>query len=177
VLRPAPTLIVIILIPHADATELGGQTSYRRQQFISPLRTAANNRKNRVGVFYLGARPKCDPGTYVHSKMMVIDDEFALIGSANLNRRSLTHDSEAVAAIHGPAANPLAKRLRQALWAKHLGMATTALADGVASAQHWFAGRPGICVYDENLKVRRPTSQAEAALWDVAWAEIDPDGS
>jgi phosphatidylserine/phosphatidylglycerophosphate/cardiolipin synthase-like enzyme len=176
-LRAVSSLIVIILIPHADVTALGGQTRYRRQQFIAPLRDAVQKKPNRVGVFYLGARPKCDPGTYVHSKTMVIDDEFALIGSANLNRRSLTHDSEAVAAIHGPAANPLAKRLRQALWAKHLGMPAAALADGAASAQHWFAAPRGICVYDENLKVRQQSSTPEAMAREAAWNKIDPDGS
>ena len=177
-LRALPTLIVIILIPHADVTtSLGGQAAYRRQQFIAPLRSAAASRPDRVGVFYLGSQPACAPGTYVHSKTMVVDDEFAIVGSANLCRRSLTHDSEAIAAIYDPSPNPFAKRLRQALWSLHLGLPASTLSDGVASAQLWFTSRPGVCSYQENAGVRVPSSQIEARARDAAWDEIDPDGS
>jgi phosphatidylserine/phosphatidylglycerophosphate/cardiolipin synthase-like enzyme/outer membrane protein OmpA-like peptidoglycan-associated protein len=177
-LRAQPKLIVIILIPHADATtSLGGQAAYRRQQFITPLRNAAASQPGRVGVFYLGSPPACAPGTYVHSKTMVVDDAFAIIGSANLCRRSLTHDSEAIAAIYDPSPNPFAKRLRQALWSLHLGLPASSLADGVASAPLWFTPRPGVCAYRENAGVRLSSSQAEAHARDAAWEEIDPDGS
>ena len=33
-------------------------------------------------------------GIYVHSKMMIVDDVFVSIGSANINRRGLYHDGE-----------------------------------------------------------------------------------
>ena len=36
---------------------------------------------------------------YVHAKVVVIDDEVALLGSDNLNRRSWTHDSELSIAV------------------------------------------------------------------------------
>ena len=36
---------------------------------------------------------------YVHAKVMVIDDEVALIGSDNMNRPSWTHDSELSIAV------------------------------------------------------------------------------
>ena len=176
---------LIILIPHGDITdmknparlEFGEQVNFRRQRFIAPLRTPPLGSK--VGVFFLS--PEGEPGTYVHSKMMVADDVYAIVGSANLNRRSLTHDSEAVVGIFDPSANSLAKRLRIDLWAKHLNMNTTAgrasLADGVASARYWFAPPvgarpPGAHVrdYNENLNVE----------WDhplVEWNQIDPDGT
>src|SRR5207344_2182635 len=108
----------------------------------------------------------------------------AIVGSANLCRRSLTHDSEAVAGIYDPSPNPIAKRLRVALWAKHLRMSPSALGDAVASARHWFAATTGprqgtgICVYQENLGTRRPTSPEEQRLRDEAWLRTaDPDGS
>jgi len=176
---------LIILIPHGNITnmqnpvrgEYGEQVNFRRQRFIAPLRTPPLGSK--VGVFFLS--PEGNPGTYVHSKMMVVDDAYAIVGSANLNRRSLTHDSEAVVGIFDPSANSLARRLRIDLWAKHLNMNTTAgrtsLADGVASAKYWFAppvgARPAgahLGDYNENLNVE----------WDhplFEWNEIDPDGS
>lgn len=36
---------------------------------------------------------------YVHSKLMIIDDEFALIGSANINDRSLTGNCDSEIAV------------------------------------------------------------------------------
>jgi phosphatidylserine/phosphatidylglycerophosphate/cardiolipin synthase-like enzyme/outer membrane protein OmpA-like peptidoglycan-associated protein len=174
-------LKIIILVPHGSITnmaafscqaELGEQVHFRRQQFITPLRAAA---RSRVGVFFLS--PPGARNTYVHSKMMVVDDEYAIIGSANLGRRSLTHDSEAIAGIYDPSPDSMAKRLRVALWARHLGMVPSALADGVASVKYWFPSPAGarpatarVADYDENRDV-------EAIHPQWAWDKIDPDGS
>lgn len=56
---------------------------------------------------------------YVHSKLMIIDDEFVLLGSANVNQKSMTHDSELDVGIVD-ADGMFAKDLRKALWAEHL---------------------------------------------------------
>lgn len=180
-LRNTPKLNLIILIPHGSISnmaafscqvELGEQVHFRRQQFIAPLRAAG---RVRVGVFFLS--PAGARNTYVHSKMMVVDDEYAIIGSANLNRRSLTHDSESVAGICDPSPDSLAKRLRVDLWARHLGMPPSALANAVASVKYWFRSPTGarpatarVADYDENLAVEPNHPQ-----W--AWDKVDPDGS
>lgn len=57
--------------------------------------------------------------TYVHAKVGIIDDEWLLIGSANLNDRGLITDSEIVAVAHDPA---LARRTRIDLWTEHLAL-------------------------------------------------------
>lgn len=180
-LQNVPALIVIILIPHGSITDmaaftcqviLGEQVHFRRQQFIAPLRAAA---RSRVGVFFLS--PPGAWNTYVHSKMMVVDDEYAIIGSANLNRRSLTHDSEAIAGIYDPSPDSLVKRLRADLWARHLGMAPSALANAVASVKYWYRSPAGarpaqarVADYDENQAV-------EAIHPQAVWDKVDPDGS
>lgn len=173
-----------ILIPDGSITTmamvsclgLGEQVRFRRHEFIRPLRAAA---PGKVGVFFLA--PAGSPRTYVHSKMMVVDDEYAIIGSANLNRRSLTHDSEVIAGIYDPSPDSLAKRLRIDLWANHLGMNNPAdrakLTDGVASVKYWYpaprGARPStarVAPYDENIGV-------ESRHPDGEWNKIDPDGS
>ncbi|ESQ38294.1 hypothetical protein EUTSA_v10028438mg [Eutrema salsugineum] len=69
---------------------------------------------------------------YVHSKGMVVDDEFVLIGSANINQRSLegTRDTEIAMGGYQPH-HSWAKKgsrprgqifgYRMSLWAEHLG--------------------------------------------------------
>lgn len=66
---------------------------------------------------------------YVHAKVCVIDDVWAAVGSANLNRRSWTHDSALTAAVvtspvdgdGSEQADSFARRRRLQLWAEHLG--------------------------------------------------------
>jgi phosphatidylserine/phosphatidylglycerophosphate/cardiolipin synthase-like enzyme len=79
---------------------------------------------------------------YVHSKMMVVDDLFVSIGSANLNRRGFFYDGEinafAVPQRLAAAKDNPARALRCALWAQHLGitpeMGQALFGDAVASA-------------------------------------------
>ncbi|OIT07436.1 PREDICTED: phospholipase D alpha 1 [Nicotiana attenuata] len=68
---------------------------------------------------------------YVHSKMMIVDDEYIIVGSANINQRSMdgARDSEIAMGAYQP--HHLATRepargqihgFRMALWYEHLGM-------------------------------------------------------
>jgi phosphatidylserine/phosphatidylglycerophosphate/cardiolipin synthase-like enzyme len=57
---------------------------------------------------------------YVHSKLMIVDDEFVLIGSANVGQRSMSHDGELHIGVLD-SANLFAKELRKTLWAEHTG--------------------------------------------------------
>ncbi|KAH6824319.1 phospholipase D alpha 1 [Perilla frutescens var. hirtella] len=68
---------------------------------------------------------------YVHSKMIIVDDEYIIVGSANINQRSLdgTRDSEIAIGAYQP--HHLASKkpargeihgFRMSLWYEHLGM-------------------------------------------------------
>jgi phosphatidylserine/phosphatidylglycerophosphate/cardiolipin synthase-like enzyme len=66
-----------------------------------------------------------DPNSpwWFHSKTWIFDDTFAVVGSANCNRRSYSCDSEigvAIADSGDPGELRFAKRLRMDLWLKHL---------------------------------------------------------
>lgn len=70
---------------------------------------------------------------YVHAKGMIVDDEYVIIGSANINQRSLagTKDTEIAMGSYQPHHTWAAKKrhphgqiygYRMSLWAEHLGM-------------------------------------------------------
>ncbi|KAJ4750190.1 Phospholipase D [Rhynchospora pubera] len=68
---------------------------------------------------------------YVHTKMMIVDDEYIIIGSANINQRSMdgARDSEIAMGAYQPhylSTRQLAKGqihgFRMALWYEHMGM-------------------------------------------------------
>ncbi|KAL6964958.1 Phospholipase D beta 1 [Sarracenia purpurea var. burkii] len=69
---------------------------------------------------------------YVHSKGMIVDDEYVIVGSANINQRSLegTRDTEIAMGAYQPHytwarkhSNPRSQiyGYRMSLWAEHLG--------------------------------------------------------
>lgn len=159
-----------ILIP-ANGLAVPEVDGHYRRKFIERVLhrlPAAEARK--VNVF----QPSHDPEKsvigchdYVHSKTWVFDDELAVIGSANCNRRGYQHDSEVCAFIFDDDPPPLvamtafaardateglgvvrplatfAQRYRFRLWSEHLGIDKTMpaeramLLDGVASAPLW----------------------------------------
>jgi len=80
------------------------------------------------------------PSIYVHAKMMLVDDAFASIGSANSNRRGYYSDGETnIFAMREAVADGdnWIRDLRIALWAEHLGLtpeyAAVALRDPAAA--------------------------------------------
>ncbi|MEL7253958.1 MAG: phospholipase D family protein [Pseudomonadota bacterium] len=78
------------------------------------------------------------PVVYVHNKVLVEDDRFALIGSANLNGRSMRWDTEAAVAIEDSARmTHLRHRLFQHWWGPDLPDAAT----DPATQQAWWDGQ------------------------------------
>ena len=140
----------------------------KRDLCISAIRAAGGNK---LRVCFL--TPEQGGHTYVHSKTTIVDDQFAIIGSTNYNRRGWTNDSEVAAGIldnndQFDATFNFARRLRIRLWAEHLGMQTdrgyAELADGVASAVHWTAPPAGarVTCYDESNPAVSSTSALQA---------------
>jgi phospholipase D1/2 len=79
----------------------------------------------------------CQEQIYIHSKLMIVDDAKILIGSANINDRSLVgnRDSEICALIEN---EETAKQLRLQLWQEHVGQDFSSLsANSEASWDLW----------------------------------------
>ena len=144
--RQAPRLqIVLVLNQKADAVKEEIAVGLRQAEVVAHLKQVAAQTGHALGVYYTVAngntpgRVRRDRerqqsgkvrGTYIHSKLMVIDDRFFTVGSANLTNRSMGIDSELNAIWETPRpTTAVASAIRQArvsLMAEHLGLSTPA---------------------------------------------------
>jgi phosphatidylserine/phosphatidylglycerophosphate/cardiolipin synthase-like enzyme len=132
-LRANPELHIIAVVPrYPDKEGVSRWPSLvGREQAIKVCRTAGGDRFSIYDIENEAGTP-----VYVHAKVVVIDDVWAMIGSDNLNRRSWTHDSELSCAVLdadaddreprdpaglGDQARVFARELRLRLWREHLG--------------------------------------------------------
>lgn len=137
---------VTILIPGNDITDMPSAKEYRRD-FVETI-TRGLNREDRAkfAVYQLSTSqtsPVFGDHTYVHSKSWVFDDELAVIGTANCNRRSYTYDSEVSAFIfedsrrEADARRTFAQSYRMALWQHHLAATGRQVENGSTSVSLW----------------------------------------
>ncbi|WP_214408083.1 phospholipase D family protein [Pseudonocardia lacus] len=96
-LRRSPQLHVVVVLPrHPD---VDGRLALPPNEVgrVEAIETVQRVAGDRVHVFDVENRD----GTpvYVHAKVAVVDDVWACVGSANLNRRSWSHDSELSCAV------------------------------------------------------------------------------
>jgi phosphatidylserine/phosphatidylglycerophosphate/cardiolipin synthase-like enzyme len=168
-----------ILFPHSSISDMP-RVWEMRLRFITALTRGPHSSK--VRIFFLSTPPNT-PGTpvrfgrhtYVHAKLWIFDDELAVVGSANCNRRGWTHDSEANAVIF-ESANPrgltFAQKLRMSLWAEHLNMPASSFRDGVTSAAHWLSPPAGARVRPYNPRAGSDPLGQRAISLNI----IDPAG-
>ncbi len=131
----------------------------------------------RLRLVYPAASRSRDLPTFVHSKVMIVDDVLARIGSANCSHRSMGMDTEcdlAVDAGGDSVARAGIHRMRDRLLAEHLGMSVDAVAREIEQAGS--IGR----VIDlqqaaEHTLVRIEMPQQSAAPSAALQAAADPD--
>ena len=191
-LRDKPELHLIAVLPRypeqpgfASHPESTGQ-----HEALDLVRAAGGDR---VGIYDI----ENEAGTpiYVHAKVCVMDDVWAMVGSDNLNRRSWTHDSELSCAILdderddrvpadpaglGDGARRFARNVRLTLWGEHLGdsFAEEVLNDPVAGFAAW---REAAAYRPEGSRVvphHTPKVPAVHRAWShLAFLKsVDPDG-
>ena len=159
-LRARPELRVVIVLPILP--DLDGSISrttqwYARRLALEPILAAGGDRVAVLGLTNAKGLP-----VYVHSKVCIIDDRWASVGSDNLNRRSWSSDSEISCLVMDERTDGLedgepapsdsfALRLRRELCAEHLGIAEEdvpddphelfdLLVDSASAQDDWYAG-------------------------------------
>jgi phosphatidylserine/phosphatidylglycerophosphate/cardiolipin synthase-like enzyme len=126
--NPELRLIAVIpIVPDEDGALTLPPQLYGRKLAMDLLLEAGGDR---VAVY--GLTSEAGYPIYVHSKVCVIDDVWASVGSDNFNRRSWSSDSEVACAVQdtrvsqrGPGQAPrdsFALRVRRELVAEHLGV-------------------------------------------------------
>jgi phospholipase D1/2 len=132
---------------------------------------------------------------YVHAKTMIVDDRFAIIGSANINDRSMlgSRDTEICAIVIDEESTSsqidgkqvrvrnFAQKLRLALWREHLGDGTDnedPVADTVYRGKWRKTAEDNTKIFEEvfpnipSNKFRRLDEQRKAAVLDISKADL-----
>ncbi|MEO7061185.1 MAG: phospholipase D family protein [Lapillicoccus sp.] len=183
-LRREPGLHLVAVLPHLpdqDGAVSKPPNLIGRQQLLDDLETAGPGRVSVYGI-------ENDQGTpvYVHSKVCVIDDTWASVGSDNFNRRSWTHDSEVSAAV---VDSDYARSLREELAAEHLGTPPGSRLDLEDHAEAFAVVARDLEAWHHSGRVTarppgqlRPLASPDQGRFTRAWATplyrlvYDPDG-
>jgi phospholipase D1/2 len=108
--------------------------TFRNSAFRAML---AADTHGRLRLVYPAASRAQDVPTFIHSKVMIVDEELVRIGSANFSRRSMGVDTEcdlAVEAGGDPRVAAGIRQIRDRLLAEHLGLPVDAVAAEVERA-------------------------------------------
>ena len=161
--RDLQVVVVVPRFPDHDSTATKAPALLARQEAISVITAAVGSR-----FAVLDLENHAGTAVYVHAKVVIVDDVWAMVGSDNLNRRSWTHDSELSIAVldaehdtREPAepadsvdgARVFARDLRLQLWREHLDRepdqdddlldpveAVRAFVHQAAVLEEWYAG-------------------------------------
>jgi phosphatidylserine/phosphatidylglycerophosphate/cardiolipin synthase-like enzyme len=135
--------ITVVFPPDASTPS----TSARRQM-LKKMKEVAGKSADKIRIYTKREKWR----QYIHAKMFVFDDEYAIIGSANCNNRGYFNDSEDNGGIADPGWEDkngawegkwwtldlnFAHKLRIDLWHEHLNLRREWLIDGVAAEVHW----------------------------------------
>lgn len=126
-----PSLAIVLVMPNgADSPKEQLVLGKRQRQVLSAVTSAAQRFGHEFRILQSAARDKHGQwvATYIHSKLMIVDDEALLVGSANLTNRSMGLDTELVLTFNADRSEQLGDsiaRARASLLAEHAGLETS----------------------------------------------------
>lgn len=137
-----PGLQLVMVLPKKEQTLLENiYVGVAQTRLLRSLRRVALRRGHSLGIYYPAVRSKKghEAPVFIHSKLMVVDDRFLTIGSANANNRSMGLDTELNLAweAKGEGQKDLAdsiRKLRVELLSEHTGFNTKSVQDALGRA-------------------------------------------
>ncbi|MBA3055085.1 MAG: phospholipase [Sphingomonadales bacterium] len=177
--RPDPPEVILVNALTADGWLAQAAMDIARVRLLHAINDKDPQCRLRVFVPYTGAKP-----IYVHSKLMIVDDEILRVGSANMNNRSMGLDTEADVFIDArrpandrPEVRETITALRHRLLAEHCGIEASAVRALLAehgSMAAMIESRPRTSKRLEPFRLR-PLNDTEKAVADSAL--LDPERS
>ena len=170
--------IVIVLNERAEALKEEIAVGLRQAENVEILRAVAAETGHALGCYYPlpdGAAGEDAEHTYIHTKLMLVDDRLLTIGSANLTNRSMGIDSELHATWEAEETNLALRRrihrVRVSLLAEHAGIRTRADVRALARMEGLVARLDALTARaDLRLRPHASPSPAQKAVLSV----IDP---
>jgi phosphatidylserine/phosphatidylglycerophosphate/cardiolipin synthase-like enzyme len=172
-LRKNKQLELIVLVPNAPEESLKDPitrfSQWVENQQIHALTQENSSQKPRIGFFSLCQGRGRFP--YVHSKIMLIDDKWLTVGTANINPRGFFLDMESNLLVRD---DKVTQALRARLWKEHLGVDTSrwnpaaggaidfwlkAAASNTEAIRHGRRGASSVVEHKFDPKVTRPTDK------------------
>ncbi|NPC75843.1 phospholipase [Corallococcus exiguus] len=138
-----PRLQVMLVLPRQpEALREQIAMGVAQVRLLRALREVASETGHGFAVYGSAAKDEdgSDVFTYIHSKVLIVDDTFMTIGSANTTNRSLGLDSELnlswEAEAPGDAVSRAIRRVRVSLMAEQAGLAGVAALRPLVDANH-----------------------------------------
>ncbi len=152
-----------------------------RARMLSALRAA--DQYGRLRAYFPDHAGLGDQCINLHSKLMVVDNSYAQVGSANLNNRSLGYDTECDLGLEsgGPGVERAIALLRDRLLAEHLDVPVERVVDTLAQRGSLVAAIEALRGNTRTLTPLSPDAGQEESfiLLDPALADperlVDPD--
>ena len=140
-------------------------------------RLAEADTSGRLRLVYPIASRAQDLPTFVHSKVMIVDDELVRIGSANFAARSMGMDTECDVAVEAGGDEEVRagiRRIRDRLVAEHLGLAADVVSPKIERFGSLCALIDAHQGADRTLRPVEPVTDQVAEPSTVLRATIDP---
>jgi len=180
--------IVIVVNERAEALKEELAVGLRQAEILERVRAVAASTGQALGLHY----SVCDGptesfrATYIHSKVLIVDDRFLSVGSANMTNRSMGIDSELHASWEAAAGDGARlvraiRRIRVSLLAEHGGFSgpTTVRQlvahDGLVERLNALSTAPGARLLQHGPP--RPLQAAAMEVVDPQSLPFDPDTS
>ena len=121
-----PRIQIVLVLPRSPHALLEQIALGRAQSnALSTLVDTARREGHELGIYYSADPSHDEVSTYIHSKLLAVDDRFLTIGSANTTNRSMALDSELnlawEAEPHDTALARSIRDVRASLLAEHAG--------------------------------------------------------